>query len=311
MSREYLPNVFYNQADDKFAGPEDVHSRTIDRPLSIVYNTSHECNLRCPYCFRRGSGLPPQSDEEIMSDMDNLPVGEPLRNVLSGGEPFWRKDIYKVIGFCGNQPWDIVVVSNGTYPIAFDSIPKSVMFEFSVDAPNADIYARMRGGTEDQYQTLIGNVKTAAMRGFRVRPCYLMSRVNTSEEILRRITDFSVGLGVGEIRLQRFKPWGGGKELSEMYEFSQEEYRVICQRAVEYAERVGIKIRVPQNNRFLAVGSVYVLPDGKVTIQDGDRPEQFVLGNLRRQNLKELWGPYKERFSGDHLRWLIRPKRII
>lgn len=307
----YPFGITFNEENDKFEGPEDVYDKILDYPISVVFNTSHECNLHCPYCFRRGSGLIPQTHKEIMSDLANLPVGEPLRNVLSGGEPFWRKDIYEIIDFCAKQPWNMVIVTNGTYPIDFERIPKDFLFEFSLDAPNHEIYKRTRGGTKENYNQLVENVKNAAKKGYQVRPCYLMCRLNTSPKILKEIMDFSAGLGTKEVRLQRFKPWGAGKELSREYEFTQEEYRVICTNAVEYANSVGLKVRVPQNNRFLALGSVYILPNGNVKIQDYDGPEQTLLGNLREKTLKEIWFPVKERFSKLHLQWLIRPKRIL
>lgn len=307
----YPHGIKFDNVNDRFDGPEDVHSRVLEHPLSIVFNTSHECNLHCPYCFRRGSGLPPQSHNEIMSDLKKLPVGKPMRNVLSGGEPFWREDIYDIINFCSEQPWNMVIVTNGTYQIDFNKIPQNFLFEFSLDAPNAEIYKLTRGGTLKNYAMLVSNIHEAVLRGYKVRPCYLMSRVNTTPAILEEIMDFSASLGVKEVRLQRFKPWGAGKHLSKMYEFKQDEYQNICSQAVSYAENVGLKVRVPQNNRFLALGSVFVLPNGDVTIQEHDGAEQSVLGNLHNQTLEDIWLPHQEKFSKMHLEWLIRPQRII
>lgn len=308
----YYPyGIIYDQERDVFFGQHDIYSQAISYPISVVFNTSHECNLFCPYCFRIGSDIPPQTYQEIMSDLKHLPVSKPLRLVLSGGEPFWRKDIYKVISFCAMQPWNVVIVTNGTYQIDFFNIPKDFLLEFSLDAPNPDVYKKTRGGSEGNYKTLVRNIEKAVLLGYRVRPCYLMSRINTTDEILREIINFSHKLGVKEIRLQRFKPWGEGEKLSTLYEFSQTEYIEICSKAVEYAQQLGLGIRVPQNNRFLAIGSVYVLPDGRVTLQVDDSKEQKILGTLRKNNLEKIWRPYKKIWSTIHLQWLIGPKRII
>lgn len=292
MLKNFPFNILFDNETDKFSGPEEIYDKILEYPLNIIYNTSHECNLHCQYCFRRGSGLPPQTNKEIMSDMKNLPVNKPLRLVLSGGEPFWRDNIYEVFDFCSKQPWEIIVVSNGTYPINWGKVPQNIMFEFSIDAPNADIYGKTRGGSPKQYKTLVKNVVDAVDQGHRVRPCYLMARINTTKKILEQIIDFSKSLGVYELRLQRFKPWGGGEALAKNYEFSQNEYIDICNRAVKYAKRIGIGIRVPQNNRFLAIGSVYVLPNGNVTIQYADKIEQMVLGNLRENSLIDILKPH-------------------
>ena len=87
-----------------------------------------------------------------------------------------------------------------------------------MDAPDARLYKKMRGGSPENYTALIDNIREAVKRNFRVRPCYLMSRINTTDEILRDIIYFSYGLGVSEVRLQRFKPWGSGSKLAKKYE---------------------------------------------------------------------------------------------
>ena len=177
--------------------------------------------------------------------------------------------------------------------------------------PNADIYGKTRGGTPLQYETLIKNVKEAVKNGHRVRPCYLMARVNTTDEILRQIIDFSKSLGVFEMRLQRFKPWGGGEALAKNYEFTQSEYAKICQKAVEYASSIDLKVRVPQNNRYLVIGSIYVRPNGEITMQYHDDKNQMALGNLRKNTLVEIWSNYKDKWSKIHLQSLIKPKRLL
>ena len=91
MRLAYYPyGIQYDLSPDKFIGIDDVSGITLEYPLNLIFNTSHECNLHCEYCFRRGSRLRPQSTAEIMSDLGRLPVGKPMRLVLSGGEPFWR-----------------------------------------------------------------------------------------------------------------------------------------------------------------------------------------------------------------------------
>lgn len=207
----------------------------------------------------------------------------------------------------------MLIVSNGTYPIDFGRIPKSVRFEFSLDAPNADLYRVTRGGSREQYEQLIMNLHEAVRLGYQVRPCYLMSRVNTSEPIITEIITSATDLGVSQIRLQRFKPWGDGQKLASRYEFSQDEYAKICSYARQEAKKInGLKVVVPQENRFLALGSVYVNPDGTVTVQGNDDSVQIKLGDLSESNLEEIWtGAVKAKYSPLLLRWLIRPNRLI
>lgn len=181
-----------------------------------------------------------------------------------------------------------------------------------LDAPNAELYAQTRGGTARQYTQLVANIHRAVELGYRVRPCYLMSRVNTSREIMAEIVRFSADLGVTQMRLQRFKPWGGSEHLAGKYEFTQEEYRKISSFARGEATKYsGLEVIVPQNNRFLVIGSLYVYPDGTVAIQAEDRGKQEKLGNLRQTPLEEIWCGVRETYSKPHLRWLIRPKRLL
>ncbi len=181
-----------------------------------------------------------------------------------------------------------------------------------MDAPNSAIYKIARGGTNAQFEQLVANIRQATVLGYHVRPCYLMSRVNTSKAIMMEIIEFSAGLNVRQIRLQRFKPWGNGEKLADRYEFSQDEYVEICAFAKEEAKRYeDLEVIVPQNNRFLALGSVYVNPDGSVSVQVDDIEHQQMIGNLYKRSLEEIWKECSEQFSEAHLRWLIRPRRLI
>lgn len=161
--------ISYDFQSDRFDCAKNIEGIILPYPCSIVVNTSHECNLRCDYCFRRDGKMAPPSSEALNGYLANLPVGQPFRIVLSGGEPFWRKDIYDVIQRCACEPWATIVVTNGTFHIDYKALPKNIRFEFSLDAPNEIIYGSMRGGTPKQYQQLLQNVSDAVSRGYIVR----------------------------------------------------------------------------------------------------------------------------------------------
>lgn len=80
-----FPNgVVYDFRTDCFDGPEGIYETLVEYPYSLVFTTSHSCNLRCEYCFRKEAKMPPPSSDEIFTYLRRLPNNKPLRIVLSG-----------------------------------------------------------------------------------------------------------------------------------------------------------------------------------------------------------------------------------
>lgn len=101
---------------------ETTHQQdTTKLPRNIVLEVTPHCNNDCLYCYNvwryPGSDYPTGrlSTEQIFKVIDNLLEDLDIEIVtLSGGEPFTRPDLWKIVSYLWSRHIHVVVVTNGT-----------------------------------------------------------------------------------------------------------------------------------------------------------------------------------------------------
>jgi len=87
------------------------------RPPYLIFHTTNVCNLQCPYCFLLDK-LNRKQDELSIHEIERIAAryGPLMVLMLTGGEPFARKDFVEIPGiFYGHtRPRVISIVSNGS-----------------------------------------------------------------------------------------------------------------------------------------------------------------------------------------------------
>lgn len=95
-------------------------SRKIDFPLvspvAIQVSLTYRCNLECKMC-KIVNLLP--ADEELSTQQILHIIDETAKNgiteaVFSGGEPFLRRDLFEICGYCHGKGLTSVITTNGT-----------------------------------------------------------------------------------------------------------------------------------------------------------------------------------------------------
>ncbi|MCR4402861.1 MAG: radical SAM protein [Firmicutes bacterium] len=87
-----------------------------ERPGRIHFNITERCNLACPTCYFGAGGLPGNdalSTREVLAVLDALAEARPRSLVISGGEPFVRKDIREILDFVRGRFDDVLLLTNG------------------------------------------------------------------------------------------------------------------------------------------------------------------------------------------------------
>lgn len=93
-------NIF--ETNGSLSAPETVH-------LSIT----GKCNLNCPFCYGKNK-TKDLSTEQVFRLIDELSILKVFQLAIGGGEPFLRKDIFKVIDYCQQKNIVVNITSNGT-----------------------------------------------------------------------------------------------------------------------------------------------------------------------------------------------------
>jgi len=87
--------------------------------LRAMFELTYRCNFRCGHCYvpvgyKRKYGNKELKTEEIFSILDQLRDLGCFYLGLTGGEPFLRKDIVKVLRYAKDKGFEIIIYTNGS-----------------------------------------------------------------------------------------------------------------------------------------------------------------------------------------------------
>lgn len=83
-------------------------------PVSVLFELTHRCNLRCCQCYVSPEKEKELSLEEIKRVLDQLAASGALYLTLSGGEIFLRKDFFEIMTYARSINFAIRLFTNGT-----------------------------------------------------------------------------------------------------------------------------------------------------------------------------------------------------
>lgn len=166
----------------------------LKRPMFLI---TYRCNLRCKYCFyltgdKKYQGTMSNSREELTTNEIKELILEPIRQlgiqeiVISGGEPFMRRDISQVLKYISKMNMRCVLQSNLTMDIDSvlndSDILNSTDFQISLDG----IYEQndiLRG--KGNYEKVLTNIRKIIKRckEENIKPSIQVNSVLTNQNI--------------------------------------------------------------------------------------------------------------------------------
>ena len=100
-------------------------------PIYITYFVTSRCNLKCQHCFYWES-LNAIRDELSLEEVEKFSktIGKPLVLSLTGGEPFLRKDLGKIVKifYKNSKPKIVSIVTNGYFTKNCLKVVKDILF---------------------------------------------------------------------------------------------------------------------------------------------------------------------------------------
>ena len=82
-------------------------------PITINWNITKRCNLRCKHCFNSEFNQEPDL-QTIRQYIDYFDLKKVASIALTGGEPFVRDDIFEIIDMINKKNINMSIASNGT-----------------------------------------------------------------------------------------------------------------------------------------------------------------------------------------------------
>jgi len=136
---------------------------------SLFWNTTYACNYNCGICFTNGGSplIDEMSTQEAMDALKKSYDAGVRKIIISGGEPFMRKDIVDILTYMGSIGIEARIASNGSLltedilkRLRDESLVKS--FQISVDTLDSDLYGKIHGVSSERLTTvldIIGSIK--------------------------------------------------------------------------------------------------------------------------------------------------------
>lgn len=154
--RKYLTadKIFTKEITD-YIGNYDAYEHFY--PLSLTWEITSECNLRCSHCYyynqkEKFDSSNDLSTEKIMKILDELKEMDIINVILTGGEALLRKDIFVIINKIKANNISLKLSSNGIIiskeiakQLSGILNPKMDEIQISLDGATAETHDKTRG----------------------------------------------------------------------------------------------------------------------------------------------------------------------
>ena len=312
-AKEDIETILYNLELLKIK-IEDIPtkiSREKYAPRTVHFDITTKCNLKCIYCYATDR-LSPRKElttKQILRLLNELAELDTWTIVISGGEPFLRRDIFKILGHINELEIMVSILTNGT--LITDNVAKKLasfdnlqMIQVSLDSYNPE-HHELHRGVKGVYEKTLNGIKNLKKYGITpdieivVTPINVKDIERTVEFLhqlkIKKITIGPVFTGSGRGRDNKNKLTldentliKTGKKLQELKERYKETMCIAPNREffVYTTER-----RIHKQDIICGVGKsiLYISPDGLVyPCLFSINPETF-LGDIKKQSLREIW----------------------
>ncbi|OGR84162.1 MAG: hypothetical protein A2901_09005 [Elusimicrobia bacterium RIFCSPLOWO2_01_FULL_54_10] len=193
----------------------------------VYWETTAACNLRCIHC-RRVDALDTVSPLQLTtpqaeSMIDDLAeMGKPVL-ILSGGEPLYRADIFRIASYASSKGLPVALSTNGTLVTQkmADKIKHSGIYyaSISLDGAQPQTHDRFRGA--GNFDRAVEGFRRMKEAGLKVQINFTVTRGNVSE--LPQMLDLAQSLGACALYLFLLVPVGCGVQIAEEQMLSPDE----------------------------------------------------------------------------------------
>jgi len=287
----------------------------------VFWETTAACNLECIHCRRlevsREFSKEDLTTEEGFHLIDELARRDPLTLVLSGGEPLFRPDIFRLALHAHTKGLRVALASNGTLideekvrEILYSGIQRVAISLDGADAETHDGFRRQEGS----FEKAVNAFQMLKRKGMSLQINCTLARHNIHEK--EAIYDLALELGVDALHIFMLVPVGCGASLSSQVMLSGEEYedvlgwlyekskrpfphvratcaphyfRVVHQRAKTEGRRLDQSktgFHAMTKGCLAGTGIVFISHKGEV-FPCGYLP--LVCGNVRQKSFWEIW----------------------
>ncbi len=281
-----------------------------DHLSELWIHTNNSCNLQCTHCLVSSGpwadkGMPTEEIKRIIDEGRELGV---FRFYFTGGEPFIRKDIYKLIEYVTREPnSELIVLTNGMFFTQEKQLSQVLEVargrfkpQISLDGSTAEANDAIRGnGT---FEKIIKGIRAGADAG--LNPTVTTVVTATNAEDVPNVTRLASSLGVKNHHLLWVHQRGRITDGSENYILPTYKLIEVVKQVKKTADEVGIaidnletikeKLKSKKFTKFdlsnACWESLCVYSDGEVYPSAASANfKGLSCGNIKEKSLAEIW----------------------
>ena len=264
-------------------------------PYRVYLEVTRACPLQCLHCYADAG--PARKEEISLSEFNNL-VTQMIQMkiselIISGGEPFIRKDIFDLLDAALIQGLKVSVLTSGIFidkSMALRLKNYDIDLRFSLDGVTSETHDFIRGkGNLEKVISAISILKEEGFQPLSVH--FTVNSLNISE--ILQLPSFLYRLGIRDVVISTIKPTGRAIKHPELLV------------GAELMLLVRNRIKIISSNRYLifhihkeknwdglgcpaAHTKCGITADGRITpcVFLG---EEYEGASIREHSLKELW----------------------
>ncbi len=166
------------------------------KPRTALVMLNRRCNLRCAFCdhWRSRDDLPREAVDAVIEQAADVGLG---LLVLTGGEPFLRRDLFEIVARAREAGLGVNVTTNGTLiERRIRQLQAAPPHSISVSIDGEDeTHDRLRGRPGTARRAWAGLARLRAETDCEVRVYFVVTRLNVRE--LPAVYDRATALGAG------------------------------------------------------------------------------------------------------------------
>ena len=278
----------------------------------IQWHVTEACNLKCRHCYQNKT-LPQLTYAQICEGISNIHTAieswvqeyevdiSPAIH-FTGGEPFIRKDIFKIVKYARDSGLSVSFMSNGT--LINDEIARKLKEEniddiqISLDGLEK-VHDSIRG--EGSFWKAVKGIEILAKNGVDTNINLTLSRINSHQ--LAGVVKLAEDIGVSTISFSRLVPCGSGSELTkdmltpgeieniykQFHGYSNQSVELISRdplATVSAYQGEVMDVDFPVGGCAAGIFGITVTSEGSIM---PCRRMDLVIGNITEQSFRELW----------------------
>lgn len=286
------------------ADGEGVDSGALRAPLYVAWQITNECNLACLHCIEEsGPGKAFKDEltaEEAFSVIDQLIEGEVPYVSFSGGEPMVHPRFFGMVERVAGSGVGLKIETNGHYLTPENCARLKALgvkaVQVSLDGASPATFNKMR--VLGRFEKAIEGIRNLQRNEIPIEINFVPAKFNIHE--IGEAVDLSFREGAYSFYTGKIMYTGNAVRTWHITAPSEEQYadffKTLHQKTEEYEGRMRVyfhemgileelKYRL-ENPAALFI----ILPNGKVKLINA---MPFVCGDLRRQNLGEVWANFQ------------------